>query len=71
MYVYVFCVVFSTSVPMCVSHDLCRSGVRLKSLRSGHVDLQIVLSDLSSMRQKMKDSVTAEEVGTLVCLLFT
>lgn len=38
-----------------------RSGVRLKSLRSGHTGLQIVLSDLSNLRQKMKDSSTAEE----------
>ena len=42
---------------------LLSGGVRIKSLGSGHTGLKIVVSDLSSLRKRMKESLDAHTVG--------
>ena len=39
---------------------VCRSGVRLRSIGSGHTHLKLLISDLSSTRQRYKDLLTTQ-----------
>ena len=40
-----------------------RSGVRIRSLGTGHTSLNLVISELSSVRQTLKDSIAAQQRG--------
>ena len=50
---------FSLSYPP----EFLSGGVRIKSLGSGHAGLKIVVSDLSSLRKRMKETLDAHTVG--------
>ncbi|XP_011406753.1 PREDICTED: uncharacterized protein LOC105314343 [Amphimedon queenslandica] len=38
-----------------------RSGVRIRSLGTGHTSLNLIISELSSVRQTLKDSISAQQ----------
>lgn len=47
-----------------------RSGVRIRSLGTGHTSLNLVISELSSVRQTLKDSIAAQQRGQgLLCVI--
>ena len=57
--------VIITQLYFIINSILCvfRSGVRIRSLGSGHTPLNLVISDLSSVRQKLKDNASACQRG--------
>ena len=48
---------------LCLPSPMSSGGVRIKSLGSGHTGLKIAVSDLSSLRKRMKESIAAHTVG--------